>query len=956
MEHQFDSTKAKQLFTEFSYVISRILSVIQDDSTYANNLKDAIKSFEYEMVFDILSDTADWYCNGKQYLWVKSAIEHDEIDTVLKFARDHNIQICIRTDSGYSKEIDVIRRACILTQYNELRDTAAKILQRNKAVISESSAKIQFYRDGIRQIFLSKQKKKFVVEAYEMISELQSSDDWASLLQIISDIDKINETKAQNAYDLFKRDPDTVYTVIFNNDSNKLIAREAEERCCLSEDARRLSDWYEAATKLGGTIQLYESGYLEDANECSASMQLQSMMEILQKIPASDLYLYASDEAERHELQTICLYLPRNISALTIYNSDIKVLFRHTSIDRDTLTALKNASRKLADQILEDTSVRLSTDNKSEYADRTVSSIHKLRRIRDIKAKYSSVTSENDSAIMELLTDLRKASSGLTWILSSDIERSRFNAAFRRLMSLRQGLYGEAINSIMKDLQETRSVSISNSWDDFTANSISYYNTLEDINPALLGNRDGDYKLPPDFAKEIQQTEINLSGLQCELRRYQEIGVKYILHQKRVLLGDEMGLGKTIQAIACMVSMSNNGATHFLVVCPTSVLVNWCIEVERMSSLRVIKVHGKNKEDDFRQWMLHGGVAITTYEATSCFELPTSFSFDLFVCDEAHYIKNPKARRTQRVVSICEHADRLLFMTGTALENKVEEMVCLIRLLREDIATQIQMLERISESTFFRRQIIPVYYRRKREDVLAELPELIETREWCSMSPEEEMEYYYSLLMKNYALIRRVSWNVPDIKKSSKAKRMAEIIEEAASDGRKVIVFSFFLDTIAAVQKCLGSKCMEPITGSVSPTARQDIINRFNQAPAGTVLVSQIQSGGTGLNIQSASVIILCEPQFKPSIENQAISRAYRMGQTRNVMVYRLLCSDSVDSRITSILEHKQMLFDAFADKSDAAQIVEDVNDETFKQIIEEETTRLRPKMRKQMLKKYTHA
>ena len=99
---------------------------------------------------------------------------------------------------------------------------------------------------------------------------------------------------------------------------------------------------------------------------------------------------------------------------------------------------------------------------------------------------------------------------------------------------------------------------------------------------------------------------------------------------------------------------------------------------------------------------------------------------------------------------------------------------------------------------------------------------------------------------------------------------------------------------------------MEPIDGSVPPQKRQQIIDDFDNAEPGTVLVSQIQSGGTGLNIQTASVVIICEPQFKPSIENQAISRAYRMGQSRNVLVYRLLCEDTVDEKITEILERKK--------------------------------------------------
>lgn len=145
----------------------------------------------------------------------------------------------------------------------------------------------------------------------------------------------------------------------------------------------------------------------------------------------------------------------------------------------------------------------------------------------------------------------------------------------------------------------------------------------------------------------------------------------------------------------------------------------------------------------------------------------------------------------------------------------------------------------------------------------------------------------------------------------------------------------------------LGARCTQPINGSVSPQRRQEILDDFERAPAGTVLLSQIQAGGTGLNIQAASVVILCEPQLKPSIENQAISRAYRMGQTRNVLVYRLLCQNTVDERITDLLAQKQAAFDAFADKSEAAKESLELDAKTFGNIIEEEIKRINAKAKK---------
>ncbi len=152
------------------------------------------------------------------------------------------------------------------------------------------------------------------------------------------------------------------------------------------------------------------------------------------------------------------------------------------------------------------------------------------------------------------------------------------------------------------------------------------------------------------------------------------------------------------------------------------------------------------------------------------------------------------------------------------------------------------------------------------------------------------------------------------------------------------------MDTIQKIALLLQDKCYGPITGEIPPQRRQEIIDEFDDAPDGSVLVAQIQSGGTGLNIQSASVVVICEPQFKPSIENQAISRSYRMGQARNVLVYRLLAEDTIDEQLNKLLKDKQKVFDAFADKSLAAQLNMEIDESTFNNLIEEETARINKK------------
>ena len=589
--------------------------------------------------------------------------------------------------------------------------------------------------------------------------------------------------------------------------------------------------------------------------------------------------------------------------------------------------------------------ISLSTDDKNQEATSLVRAINQYRRSKVVAEICNNILSANQKDIENAISDVSGVSSGIKWLFASKKKKQKAIDSYHFLSDKLSGDYGSTTQKQIESIQSIKEIySADYVWGDFSQNSVSYFNALEEVNPGVLGNGDAAYGLPEDLAREIQEESFFPDGLKCELRRYQEWGVKFILHQGNVLFGDEMGLGKTVQAIASMVSLRNTGATHFIVVCPASVIENWCREVRKMSKLSVTKIHGTGRNSALNAWIRTGGVAITTYETTGYLKLGDLFKYSMLVVDEAHYIKNPEARRTVNVKRIGQNAERMLFMTGTALENKVDEMIELLKMLNPKIAESARRMAFMSSATEFRNIIAPVYYRRKREDVLTELPNLVIEEEWIELNKVEEAVYEQAVLDKNTSKARRVSWNVDDIRKSSKASRLLELVAEAKESGRKILVFSFFLDTIQSVTSLLGAQCLNPINGSVSPQRRQMIIDEFDKAPAGTVLAAQIQSGGTGLNIQSASVVILCEPQFKPSIENQAISRAYRMGQTRNVLVYRLLSARTIDERIMDILERKQQEFDAFTDKSvEASQSVE-LDNLTFGQIIQEEIDRINEK------------
>ena len=482
-------------------------------------------------------------------------------------------------------------------------------------------------------------------------------------------------------------------------------------------------------------------------------------------------------------------------------------------------------------------------------------------------------------------------------------------------------------------------------WDDYKQHTEVYWATLRYFVPKAQEDDGSNYGLPDTIAEKVSARQIlDYGSDEFSLRRYQEWGVKFILEQKRVLLGDEMGLGKTIQAIGAMRSLAFEGATHFLVVCPASVLINWVKEIRRFSVFDVYEGHGKLREWNRDRWFKSGGVLVTTYETLHMLHVNNYDEIGLLVVDEAHYIKNPEAARSKMIRCLTDKVERVLFMTGTAIENNVEEMLMLIRYLNDDVAVSAARYVDMRYSDKFRNSVASVYFRRKREDVVTELPEKIEEEIWCPMNAAE-MQAYIAVVMAYkvpFMPMRRVSWMLDNLNLSNKALTLFSIVSQAASENRKVLVFSFFKDTMMKVKAMFGDRCLGPIDGSVSPVRRQSIVDRFNTANDIRVLVAQVVAGGVGMNIQAASVVVLCEPQIKPSMEDQAIARAYRIGQSRNVLVYRLCSNESIDEGIISMLKKKRDQFDSFADRSVSGDESLALTENDMKAILKTEIERCR--------------
>jgi SNF2 family DNA or RNA helicase len=309
-------------------------------------------------------------------------------------------------------------------------------------------------------------------------------------------------------------------------------------------------------------------------------------------------------------------------------------------------------------------------------------------------------------------------------------------------------------------------------------------------------------------------------------------------------------------------------------------------------------------------------------------------SLAMLVVDEAHYTKNPSALRTQAVSEWAARSRRVLFLTGTPMENKVAEFRVLVGHLRPEVAGKLDLTDESLDGTSFREKVAPVYLRRNQEDVLSELPARLETQEWVALEGAALRAYRQAVMDGNFMAMRRAAFDPGTARGSQKLRRLTEIVGEAADGGRKVIVFSYFRDVLETVTEVLkgrdgvpGIRVIGPLTGAIAPADRQAMVDELTSAKGPAVLVAQIQAGGVGLNIQAASVIIIAEPQLTPSSEEQAIARAHRMGQVRPVDVHRLLSEDSVDQRVLELLAGKREAFDEYARRSDMASATPDAVD-----------------------------
>ncbi len=632
-----------------------------------------------------------------------------------------------------------------------------------------------------------------------------------------------------------------------------------------------------------------------------------------------------------------------------VYRATDDELMALPGIGEKSSSAIRNITDTFLDQIAAREPIHLSAEPSDQTLAELETELVRCKYCGEVCIDAAPILEATGSVAKEIVPKIR-IRSAFGWFFSGKKKKEETAEALAILTEYCDGIQVQRAERLLGLYEDYRSISTDECMADLRKNAATYYALLERI----LGQTGGQktyHSIPEKVAAEIEEETLATDRFKGDLRAYQEFGAKYILHQKRVLLGDEMGLGKTIQAIAVMAHLESllnreNRGGRFLVVCPASVLTNWCREIRKFSEVKAYLLHGKTFDSSLTAWKESGGAAVTNYESMEKLvdHVNNKMHLELFVIDEAHYIKNPEAKRTKYVHMLEDESERILLMTGTPLENNVDEMCELIGFIRPELIPKIRKYVGRRDAPGFHEMLAPAYLRRHRSDVLKELPPLTEEVEWCTMTPSDQAAYAEQVRKENFTGMRRVSFLQETGLPSAKLQRLKELCEEAVSENRKVIVFSYFRETLQKVQDAQGFSIAGEITGDTKPEARQGIINHFQNLDGGGVLLCQIIAGGTGLNIQAASVVIFCEPQIKPSLTKQAISRVYRMGQIQDVLVYHLVMENTVDEAVLRILANKEEEFSLFAEESalaDAADMI--IGKEWIQEVLEEERQKYLP-------------
>ena len=456
------------------------------------------------------------------------------------------------------------------------------------------------------------------------------------------------------------------------------------------------------------------------------------------------------------------------------------------------------------------------------------------------------------------------------------------------------------------------------------------------------------------------------AGLIADLRPYQKSGFDFLVHLTKHSLGgvlaDDMGLGKTLQALAWLAWMRETNSTHrpALVICPASVLHNWCREANRfVPDLKVLVLESGSERHNLRKQIPEYDLIVTNYALLRRdLEALQKYTFRAVVLDEAQFIKNPDAQITQSVKQI--NAEHRLALTGTPLENKLLDLWSIVDFVQPGyMSNQQKFIEKYEpkgenvgdEQRIARRRLAaklrPLMLRRLKKEVARDLPDRIEQRRDCELG-EDQRKLYLSELRRSREqvmdVVREHGINKSTIhvlaaltrlrqicchprlvgndSASGKTDTFFELLEPLLAENQKVLVFSQFVQMLRILEKECQTRQIPTHILTGETKNRQDVTQAFQNDPNGSVFLLSLRAAGTGLNLTTASYVILYDPWWNPAVEAQAIDRSHRIGQTRTVNAYRLISPGTVEEKIWDLQQRKaQTIADVLGEKGFATNL-----------------------------------
>ncbi|MGO9262519.1 MAG: DEAD/DEAH box helicase [Bryobacteraceae bacterium] len=472
------------------------------------------------------------------------------------------------------------------------------------------------------------------------------------------------------------------------------------------------------------------------------------------------------------------------------------------------------------------------------------------------------------------------------------------------------------------------------------------------------------------------------TALNGTLRPYQQVGVRWLHLLAKLGLGaclaDDMGLGKTIQVLSLLLVLQRQGNRDpSLLVAPASLLANWASEMERFTpGLKALIAHPSALPAADLKTLAPGRLAdvdlvITSYGSLLRVPWMAEQPWRLVILDEAQAIKNPGAKQTRAVKQL--QAGARLALTGTPVENRLGDLWSIFDFVNPGLLGSAKeftsFAKRLAESPHgsygpLRELVRPYILRRLKTDktVIADLPDKTEIKAFCPLSRKQAALYEQAVrelsgqladktgiqrkglvlafLMRFKQICNHPSqwladgaWNEED---SGKFARLGEIAEVVAAKQEKMLVFTQFREVTAPLAAFLGQVFGGPglvLHGETEVKKRKDLVRRFQEEEAEKFFVLSLKAGGAGLNLTAASHVVHFDRWWNPAVENQATDRAFRIGQTKNVLVHKFVCRGTVEEKIDQLIESKRQLSTSLLEGG-ADLLLTELNDEELLRLV----------------------